>query len=495
MFSSKNNMSTKKSKVIKKELLINGGDLDIYMDLFITDENGEKKKILTKKGDSLVANFLRILYVQMGRDSRDNVMGGTFYKRGQYATNEINITSITSGNEGKYRLTFATTFVNYNETGGKIALGGFQGIPLSGIFNYTKISDYILDVDDTTFETGWISGTGRAEIFVPITNFGSASYQSFYFDGISVGTGTTPTAIDDFSLEKPIPNLSTSGGLTYNNAIVSQDTNDSTSAQLTFTRTFTNNSSIAVTVNEIGLFMKAGTSGYTLLVMRDIIPGGAEVHAGKVLTINYRIVTNLGSGTDSGGFLVGFMRMLYRQASRTVRAIFDINNVSISAADNLVSFMAVKCGGHSIEYGDFALEKEMGWKTGIIIGTGEAAVSMGDYNLSTLIAHGNSAGQMLYYGGFAQNFIKGADFAQFDIMKAIENDSGDAILVKEYGLTVGACNNTSGGTDNSYFGSNLFLKNLFLIARNLLTVPVSVGNGEILKVVYTIKVLVGEEGS
>lgn len=491
MFANKNKFSNKKAKTVHKELLINGGDLDIYMDLFITDENGEKKKILTKKGDSLTANFLRILYVQMGRDCRDNVMGGTFYRLTDVASD---ITSITSGTNGKFRITFNSS-PYYSLSIGKISLGGFQGITLAGIYNYTKISDKVFDIDGTTFASGWVSGTGGAEIFAPITNIGSASYQSFYYDGIRIGTGTTPTTIDDFSLEKPIPSLSTTGGLTYNSGTVSQDTNDSTSAQITFTRTFTNNSGNPVTVNEIALFMKAGTQNYSLMVMRDIIPGGAEVHAGKVLTINYRIVTNLGNGTDPGGFLVGFMRMFYRHASRTTRSIFDINNVSITSRENLASFMAVKCGGYSIEYGDAYLEGEKGWKTGIIIGTGEVAVSMGDYNLNTIIGHGNSAGQMLYYGGFAQNYIKGADYAQFDIMKAIENDSGDTITVKEYGLTVGANNVTYGGGDNENNGTTLFLKNLFLIARNLLSTPVDVNNGQILKVVYTIKVLVGEEGS
>ncbi len=489
MIKQKRKIETREVKTIKKELLINGGDLDLYLDLFLTDENGNTEKILTKKADSILANFLRILYLQMGRDVRDNAMGGTFYRRRTTATN---ITTISSGVGGVFRLTFGSSVVSSSETTGKISLGGFQGITLDGTYTFTRISDTVLDIVGTTYIAGWTSGTGGAQIFVPITAMGSPSYRSFTSQSISIGTGTTLVAIDDFSLEKVIPSLSTTGGLTYNTGTTSQDTNDATSAQITFTRTFTNNSTATVQVNEIALFMKGGTLDYEFMVMRDIISGGVNVAMGKTLTVNYRIKTTLDTGTDPGGFLTSFMRLLFRQVAQTDRAIFDINNASVTLAQTNTSFLAVKCGGEDIEYAGLA-EVPAGYKHGIIVGMGNAPVSMGDYYLETPIVHGVGSNQMLYYGGFADDFEVGADYAQFSIAKAIENNSGNSIQVNEYGLTGGSAGVTAANDLIMYY--NPFVTYLYLLTRNVLTEVVEVLDQQILKVVYTLRVIISGESS
>lgn len=486
----KTKFEQRKIKTIKKELLINGGDLDLYLDLFLTDENGYTEKILTKKADSITANFLRILYLQMGRDNRNNIMGGTFYRRRTTATN---IASITSGGGGKFRLTFGTSVVSSSETTGKIALGGFQGITLDGTYNFARISDTVLDIEGTTYSTGWTSGTGGAMIFLPITSLANPSYRSFTANttttNIHIGTGTKPVAIDDFSLEKPIPSLSTNGGLTYNTGTVSQDTNDATSAQITYTKTFTNNASLTIQVNEIALFMSVGTLSYELMVMRDIIPSGVNVATGKTLTINYRIKTILGTGTDPGGFLASFMRLLYRQTAQTTRGIFDINNTSRELGQTNASFKVVQCGGFNNGYNQ---EIESGYKAGIVIGMGNTAASMGDYYLQTPVEHGVSANKMLYYGGFVEDFEIGADYAEFSIMKAIENNSGNTIQIKEYGLT-GSSDSTTNSNDSPTGGA--WSVYLYLLTRNVLTAPVDILDQQILKVIYTIRVIIAGGGS
>jgi hypothetical protein len=224
--------------------------------------------------------------------------------------------------------------------------------------------------------------------------------------------------------------------------------------------------------------------------MRDIIPDGVNVAAGKTLTVNYRIKTILGTGTDPGGFVANFMRLLYRHAGSSSRAVFDINNTSRTHRENLATFGAVKCGGFNIEYYTSSNEGEYGWKHGIVVGLGETAVSMGDYNLETSVEHGDTSNKMLYYGGFAENFTIGGDYAQFDIYKAIENNSGSTIQIKEYGLVGGA------GDASTASDTNHYMRYLYLLARNILTVPEDVLDGEILKVIYTIRVIVtGGESS
>lgn len=480
-------MQTKTVKTIHKELLLNGGDMDLYLDLFLTDENGKTEKVLTKKADSILANFLRILYLHMGRDVRNNATGGTFYVLRNTLT-ATSITSLSAGVGNKIRITFNTTAIESSVPTGKVTLGGFQGLSINGCYTYTYINGYTIDLEGTTYSAGWTSGTGGVAIYYPCITMGLPSYQSFYSQGIIVGSGSTPVTIDDQTLEKQIPSIATKGGLTYNTSTVSQDTSDATSAQITFTRTFTNNTPDTTQVNEIGMLMIGGynsqSSVYTFLVMRDIIAGGVNVATGKTLTVNYRIKTTLGTGADPGGFLSSFMRLLYRMCSRVQRAVFDINNTSRSYIEDGATFNTVKNGGINIS-GAQAYEIEAGYKHGIVIGRGNTAVSMSDYYLETPIVHGTGSNEMLYYGGFAENFILGSGSAQFDLVKAIENNSGSTIEVKEYVLTGNSDNATTTPTD-----VNTSLRYLYTLTRNVLTTPVNVLDQEILKVVYTIKVIV-----
>jgi hypothetical protein len=477
-------MQTKHVKTIHKELLLNGGDLDLYLDLFLTDENGKTEKVLTKKADSLLANFLRILYIQMSRDRRVNVMGGTFYTLRNTLT-ATSITSLSAGVGNKIRITFSIPAIDTTNTTGLITLGGFQGVSIDGQYTFTRIDNYSVDLEGTTYSAGWTTGTGGVAIYLPVTTMYGPSHNSFHSQGIIVGSGSTAVTVDDQLLEKQIPNISTQGGLTYNTSTVSQDTSDATSAQITFTRTFTNNTPNTTQVNEIGMLMYGGRSTgtyYTFLTMRDIIAGGVNVATGKTLTVNYRIKTTLGIGTDPGGFLSSFMRLLYRMCSGLSRAVFDITNTSRSYINDPGTFNVLSCGGiNKTRYYD-AIE---GYKCGIVIGTGNTAVSMSDYYLETPIVHGTGSGEMLYYGGFAEGFTIGAGYAQFNISKAIENNSGGTITVKEYVLTGSSDSQTSSPQD---WYDNLYYQ--YTLTRNVLTTPVNVLDQEILKVVYTVKVVV-----
>lgn len=482
-------MQTKRVKTIHKELLLNGGDLDLYLDLFLTDENGKTEKVLTKKADSILANFLRILYIQMSRDRRDNVMGGTFYcLRATYTASSATspyITGLSAGVSNKIRITFNTVTLDPVNTTGLITLGGFQGISIDGQYTFTRIDAFTIDLEGTTYSAGWTTGTGGVAIYVPVIGMYGPSYHSFYSQGIVIGSGSTAVTVDDQLLEKQIPSIATQGGLTYNTSTISQDTSDATSAQITFTRTFTNNTPNTTQVNEIGMLMYGGRNTgtyYTFLTMRDIITGGVNVATGKTLTVNYRIKTTLGTGTDPGGFLSSFMRLLYRMCSGLSRAAFDITNTSRSYINDAGTFNVLSCGGiNKTKYYD-AIE---GYKCGVVIGTGNTAVSMSDYYLGTPIVHGTGSGQMLYYGGFAEGFTIGAGYAQFNISKAIENNSGGTITIKEYILTGSSDQQTSNPQD---YYDNLYYQ--YTLTRNVLTTPVNVLDGEILKVVYTVKVVV-----
>ncbi len=481
-FNTKQNMLSKKHKTIKKELLINGGDLDLYLDLFITDKDGKTEKVVSKKADSILANFIRILYVLMGRDVRSGVLGGTFYYLG-HTFSSSNIVSITAGDSSKYRITGTSSLFSSYPSSGKITLGGFQGINLAGRFNFTKISNSIIDIDGTTYSAGWVTGTGGGAAYFPTTSLGNPSEYSFRSDGIIVGSGDTPVTIDDYMLDQQIPNGSSTGSLTYGSLVVSQDTNDSTSAQITITQTFINNTTSTIEIKEIGLLQYGSSSSGSLLTMRDILPSPVNIGSGSTLTVNYRLKTVLDTGTDPGGFLASFMRLMYRKMALTTRAIFDIDNVSRTHAPSQADFCVIHGGGLNVENPNQG-EYLPAYKFGIILGTGNTAVSMGDYSLNSLIEHGETSGKMLHYGGFVEGFLIGPDYAEFNVIKAFENNSGAAIVVREYGLVVATDNYSALSS-----ASNKFI-HLFAITRNVLTTPKTVADQEILKVIYTIRCVV-----
>ena len=469
---SKMMMGSKEIKTLKKTMMVNKGDLDLYLDLFVDGE-----KVLSKKADSLVANFLRILFIQMGGKTDELLPTGYYLKA------DATIDSLSSGTNGLIRVKL-TANKTYASTGGKAAIYGTNGV-IDGIYDYNYISGYYLDLAGTTYASQTIE-KGYVYIFSSYTASPIPSNENFSSPLIEVGNGNTAVNIADFCLANKIPNGSGTSELTYNSMIVAQDTNDSDSAQITFTRSFTNGSGAAVSINEIGMYSTLDNYG-SVLIMRDII-SSIEVANGKTLTVNYRIKTVLDSGADSGGFVLSFMRLLYRQFGQAERAIIDINNTSQSQHYGNATLKAIGTGGYNYNTSAAYSTSEPGWKQGIVLGTGSTEVSMSDYFLSEVIGHGTDSGEMVYYGGIIENFIIGDDYAQFDILRAVGNDSGDTITVNEYILTAGARDDAS--------GTAVDIPNyLFTISRNVLDEGIVVADGEILKCVYTIKLIVSTDDS
>lgn len=87
-------------------------------------------------------------------------------------------------------------------------------------------------------------------------------------------------------------------------------------------------------------------------------------------------------------------------------------------------------------------------------------------------------GELKYYGTLVENFLYGdtPGEASFDIIRLFENSSGADIEIRETALNAALAESA--------------LVQMFCISRHVLTTPVTVANGEILKVTYTISVSV-----
>lgn len=120
--------------------------------------------------------------------------------------------------------------------------------------------------------------------------------------GIVVGTNNAGVNITNYHLGVIIAHGGGGGQLAYSAVTFGAPASDVTTSQFTITRNFANNSGGDITVNEIGLYVKAGLIGPVelywgsglqtgmgyFMTIRDVIAGGILVPNGQTLFINYR---------------------------------------------------------------------------------------------------------------------------------------------------------------------------------------------------------------
>lgn len=112
---------------------------------------------------------------------------------------------------------------------------------------------------------------------------------------------------------------------------------------------------------------------------------------------------------------------------------------------------------------------------GLVIGTGNTAVTPTDDKLVTKIAHGEGAGQLLYSGTEVYGLTFANPNGSFNIRRYFTNVAGGNITMQECGLY------SPGVTGTSAY--------IYCICRDVFG-AVSVANGQILSVVYTVSITV-----
>jgi hypothetical protein len=104
---------------------------------------------------------------------------------------------------------------------------------------------------------------------------------------------------------------------------------------------------------------------------------------------------------------------------------------------------------------------------GILVGTSDTPVSLAQYNLLGLIAHGTGAGQLNYGATSVESLVTDTTY-YFRIIRTFSNSSGATVTVRELGL---------------------FLKPIsqsFMFARDVPPSPINVPNGSTLTLRYII---------
>ena len=113
---------------------------------------------------------------------------------------------------------------------------------------------------------------------------------------------------------------------------------------------------------------------------------------------------------------------------------------------------------------------------GIVVGTGNTAVATTDDKLATKVAHGETAGTLLYGGTELYGLTFANPNGSFNIRRYFTNVLGGAIAITECGLYSPAYSSL----DSCY---------IFCIAHDVFG-AVTVANGQILSVVYTVTITV-----
>jgi len=110
------------------------------------------------------------------------------------------------------------------------------------------------------------------------------------------------------------------------------------------------------------------------------------------------------------------------------------------------------------------------WSAGIVVGTSNQPVAITDYAMIALIPNGIGTGKLEYYGSYSCNNTVSGSVASFDIEGIFKNSSGGDIIISEVGVY-----------SKGYYSYQ------YCLIRDVPT-PVTISDGEWLKVKYTIQV-------
>jgi hypothetical protein len=115
---------------------------------------------------------------------------------------------------------------------------------------------------------------------------------------------------------------------------------------------------------------------------------------------------------------------------------------------------------------------------GIVVGSSDTANTLDTYALGSKISHGTGSGQLLYSAMTFEDIVNpSGNILQFRMTRVFTNNSGADITVKEMGLLTKGKDNT----DNP---------RSFLIARDVLSTPITIPDGYSLTLRYIVKITV-----
>lgn len=471
--------------------------------------------IIKRQSDSVVGNFLRLLYGMFGR------RGSGDYRRYIARTNNSNFRDINQSDPN------SIDWINFNKSDTtnppRMRVDNriyffednpvyiYTNIPeMCGLY-YSVGNDHEFDlyhVADMNPRTGNLTKGDPADWSgVDRTNWnGKLWFREFQFKSswrridtfnhpsIRLGKnkshansqnqsldnfcGESAVGVEDQYLHMWIRDLSGTGTTRSDPAV---GTNDS---EITLSRTFTNNQSYSIDVGEIGVECKENNYHHALIA-RDIITP-FTISTDSSVTVDYTLTI---SNDGGGGMMSQFHQLLYRQFRSGQRNVRDINNNDQSGDNggNAAQFVAASLGGDQDQspYGAPSLGSDIGPVPGISTNAlANTNVSLGGdpSNADGKVPHGQEDDELYYSSAMVEDFHTDAanNEVWFDCYRLMENRGSTTITVRETGMYVGSSNNDN-REEPRY---------AVMISRHILGSTVDVAPGEILKLRYRFKVVV-----
>lgn len=496
--------SGKKYHEINNNILINpvGNSPGLSLELEVQVDG---KTICNRKAHSYVANFLVLLFLQMRQypGFRNSITKGMefprywYMHRGRESDSSLYSTYVTNAtNTSPIQLSLENQlFGNGHSISVHGVLGNTAANGLAVLQNETSLGGGAYRYDLYEWPGGSVPKVGNG----PYTTGGQAqslrterlSIRSNNYSQVEIvlGRSTNPVVINDYILGGEVfhgnNNIIGHGGeLTRQGHIRSEPAVSATESYIQITRDFVNNSGVTVTTQEVGLHCYGPYTSETaigprwrMLIARDLQT--IVIPSGSTATVNYRIKTEVGV---NGGILQNFLEMLYRHMASTSREAKDIDNQNRVITAQSETFACTEGGGYGFNApggSSITTLAQPAHRIGPVIGRGTANVDITDFNLATEILHGSDINEMRFYGTYIDDLVidTGSNIASFKIYRVFENNSGAPITINECGLNV-------------YGQRQASLSHVHQIFRNLVSPGVVVNNGDLLKLVYTVSLVV-----
>jgi hypothetical protein len=126
----------------------------------------------------------------------------------------------------------------------------------------------------------------RTDAYIP----GIVGNSTYYYRGISIGTGTSASSIEDYCLESPVENGTGPGQMTRDDGVYVSITYNAETKKWTavYYRDFNNNSGGTITIGETGLGRQL-TANTTIdsFVERNVLASPVAVADGQTLRVTY----------------------------------------------------------------------------------------------------------------------------------------------------------------------------------------------------------------
>ena len=445
------------------------------------------KTLYTMKCESLLGNFVRSLYRYMSMRNDLEVFDFN-YGYNPSTINDINY--VNGGQDLRIGVNGGTYIFGSDEN--LMLILGVEGFPeINGLWHRNDPTrnplglqlarrDYeyfdLIGAGALLPDRNYVSGSGWLNDG-RLANHDLQQHIPGRFWTPVIGTSTEPVKASDRFLKGLLRSGFSNGGVTIAPLITDQQ-----SSKFNLSRSFTNMRGYTVNVTEIGIETAYEGNSKHELMARDLLGAPVAVAAGKTLTLDYEVRTDIenfsqdtATGGTNGGFVEKFLSSVRDNAAHSTNNWYD----------QIYRFL-VSYGGGWCKAGHYS-ETSFGWHYGIRLGSSNKFVSMTDTSLAPAddgdngYSHGDTDGTLFYHGTSIGELTidDQTNQAWFPIERIVENRGSVGLPVREIGLFANGAESYTNPSPS-------------LFARTALapTQEFTIGPGEIVKIVYSVKAVI-----